>query len=431
MIEKQADIKHLQDRIHTLEGLLNDISAYIYTKDLQGRYTFVNQIVLDLFDKQMQDVIGKDDSDFFDTQRSNQVLKNDQLVIKQQKEITFEETNYISSLEEFRTFKTVKTPLFDNNGKIAGICGVSYDITEQKRYEEIIREQKHLLDAVLDNVDAHIYMKDHTRTFRYANRHVAEAFDLPIEKIIGKKDSDIIPQDIADAFWESDRQVLASQKKHVCEEIFTDKENNNYRFHSVKMPYHINDKTPAVIGFSTDITQLYQLKEELQIQANTDSLTQLNNRRFFIKCADKEYQRSVRHNLTMSVITLDIDNFKDINDNFGHPTGDAVLIALSNNLAKAVRAEDTLSRTGGEEFSILLPDTNLEQAHQLAERIRESQEKLSINTDKAGDIRVTISIGLATRKNSDKGFDALFSRADNALYHAKKLGKNTVWSAND
>ncbi|WP_028866250.1 sensor domain-containing diguanylate cyclase [Psychromonas aquimarina] len=426
MQDKKLSRDELLLKINELQSVLNNVGAYIYTKDINGYYTFTNQLLLNLFNKTSDQVIGRDASHFFDFSFSDTLRRNDQRVMRENITLETEESNYVKALAESRIFKTIKKPLHNAQGEVIGMCGISTDITEQKKYEMIIKEQRQLLDAVLDNVDSHIYMKDHLRTYRYVNRKVADLFGLPVEEIIGKKDIEILAQETADNFWISDKQVLDSNQKQSCEQVLNDENDKPRHYMTVKMPYQINESTPAVIGFSTDITELYQLKEELQKQANTDSLTGLNNHRFFIENAQREYHRAGRYQLALTVMTLDIDNFKFINDNYGHPAGDQVLTVLSNSLLSIVRFEDVPARTGGEEFSILLPETDIHKAGILAERIRSELQHLKITGSWAGEIKMTVSIGIAALKETDSSFAALFSRADKALYKAKQQGKNRV-----
>ena len=111
-----------------LGEVLNNVGAFIYTKDLKGFYTYVNQAVLDLFDKKLEEVVGFDDSHFFDLDLSTQLNKNDKKVMFEGITVESEETNYIKSLKETRVYKAVKNPLYDTEGNIIGMCGISTDI---------------------------------------------------------------------------------------------------------------------------------------------------------------------------------------------------------------------------------------------------------------------------------------------------------------
>jgi diguanylate cyclase (GGDEF)-like protein/PAS domain S-box-containing protein len=410
------------------EQILKSVDAYIYTKDLEGRYTYVNQAVLTLFNKELTEVIGYDDSYFFDLSVSIELKKNDLEVMNNALRVESEESNYIISKQETRLFKVIKKPLFDNKGNVTGMCGISTDITDEKKLQHKVNEQKHLLDTILNNIDAHIYMKNSERTFMYVNSKVANLFGDSAQNIVGKKDIDVLPQEIADHFYKSDREVFTTNSKQVIEESVIDDEGKTHHYISTKIPFIQEGKLPALIGFSSEVTELYNLKEEFKKLANTDSLTNLYNRRFFTERASSEFQRAKRYSLPMTLISIDIDHFKEINDKFGHPAGDKVLIEVSKCLEVNLRETDTLARIGGEEFSILLPQTSINEANILAERIRLQQSELVIMGDSQNNIKLTVSIGVSSISDNDKSFDELFSRTDKALYLAKTSGRNQVYN---
>lgn len=418
--------EQLQKQLWLLENMLTNVGAFIYAKDLNGCYLYVNQAVLDLFNRPLNQVLGKDDSHFFDLPLSKQLKNNDNKVMSQGVTTENEETNVVKETGQTHIYRTIKKPLFDDNQKVIGMCGISTDITEEKKLQKIIRQQKQLLDTVLDNVDAHIYMKNSQREFLYVNNKTAELFGYPVDEIIGKKESDILPPDIADHFYQSDKKVFETNEKQVIDEEVIDEEGNQYRYLSIKVPYNREGELPALIGFSSDVTELYQLKEQFKKQANTDPLTELYNRRFFVEQAEKEFNRTSRYNKSLSLVSFDIDHFKNINDKFGHPAGDQVLIQLAKALMPVIRTEDILARIGGEEFSLLLPETDIDVANQVAERIRQTLAKLTIKGDWQGGITMTVSLGVTSLKTTDDSFEQLFKRADKALYNAKDNGRNQV-----
>lgn len=151
------------------------------------------------------------------------------------------------------------------------------------------------------------------------------------------------------------------------------------------------------------------------------------NRRYFFKQAAKEFSRSKHHELDMTVISIDIDYFKQINDKYGHPIGDKVLIKMSNNILNNLCEEYILARIGGEEFSIILPNTTLEKAKPVAQRICQTKNTFVVNEQSNEAIDIQVSVGLVSMKASDINFDDLFVRADNALYQAKETGRNKVY----
>lgn len=248
--------------VNTLVSVLNEVGAYIFTKDLDGKYTYANSLVLGLFGVTLDELIGKDDYSFFSEDKLEDLIENDKRVFNGEI-IESEETLVIKRTGEKRIYITVKKPLFDDNKNIIGMFGISTDITEQKNLENKILVQKHLLDTVLDNVDAFIFMKDKNRVFRYVNSKVANLFQLPADEIIGKVDTDIIPKEVADSFWESDYEVLTKKEKISTEEYFEDENNKSY-YWSVKIPYTLEDGTETILGFSSDITFLKQQENELK-----------------------------------------------------------------------------------------------------------------------------------------------------------------------
>ena len=406
--------------------VLDIVDSFIYTKNLSGQYTYANQAVLDLFEKSLAEVVGFDDSHFFDLSQSKQLQLNDRLVMDQAIRVESEESNFINAKNETLIFKVVKKPLFNSDGIVDGMCGISTDITAEKKLQAQLDEQSYLLDTMLNNIDAHIYVKDSERRFLYVNSRVAELFGDKAQNIIGKKDTEILPEEIAEHFYQSDKQVFETNKKQVIEETAHDDNGDTSHYLSTKVPFNRPDKLPALIGFSTDVTELFKLKEQFKQLANTDPLTNLYNRRFFTEQAEKEYHRAKRYSLSMTLISIDIDHFKSINDNFGHPAGDQVLIEVANHLKASLRQSDILARIGGEEFSILLPETSAKSAMVFAERIREEQSKVKVFGDWQGAIKLSVSIGVSSFLSSDKAFDAIFSRADKALYQAKNFSRNKV-----
>jgi diguanylate cyclase (GGDEF)-like protein len=163
----------------------------------------------------------------------------------------------------------------------------------------------------------------------------------------------------------------------------------------------------------------------LETQAHTDPLTGLANRRHFFEAADAELARSRRYEAPLSLLMLDIDRFKEVNDAHGHRAGDRVLQKLAQTCLEVLRNVDVVGRVGGEEFAILLPETASEGAVEVAERLRAAVEAAEVVREEGVPIRVTVSIGAATLAGN-ANLDTLMSQADDALYDAKHRGRNRV-----
>lgn len=168
---------------------------------------------------------------------------------------------------------------------------------------------------------------------------------------------------------------------------------------------------------------LANTERELSNLANIDALTKIHNRGFFMREGELLFQTLQSKHQDVSAIIFDIDDFKRINDDFGHPVGDMVLKQLSLATSSLVSPEIIFSRYGGEEFALLLPGKNVEQAYELAEHIRKTIENLVITTA-SHTIKCTVSIGISSNQAGSIGFDELMINTDRALYHAKHKGKN-------
>jgi diguanylate cyclase (GGDEF)-like protein len=168
-----------------------------------------------------------------------------------------------------------------------------------------------------------------------------------------------------------------------------------------------------------------ELEREMAEQARTDPLTGALNRRAMEEAALRETSRSIRHGHRLCMIMLDIDHFKLLNDTRGHAAGDYALQALVRTVKTMLRKQDLLARTGGEEFTILLPDTPVDAGLVAAERVRQAVEALDVPFEEAS-IKFTVSAGVAQLDPSQGGWENMMRRADSAMYEAKELGRNAV-----
>ncbi len=180
---------------------------------------------------------------------------------------------------------------------------------------------------------------------------------------------------------------------------------------------------PAMVGYRL-IDNHQKLTEKIKRLSEEDYLTKLHNRRKIHEILENEISRSKRYNSTFAVVLLDIDNFKNTNDKFGHNAGDQVLVQISDIIGNTIRESDIASRWGGEEFLVFCPHTNIDGAFSLAEKLRNNIEK-----NEFGEVGYkTASFGVAQIEHVDT-VQSLIQRADEALYSAKNSGKNIVMTA--
>ncbi|WED24719.1 diguanylate cyclase [Vibrio sp. JC009] len=272
----------------------------------------------------------------------------------------------------------------------------------------------------------------------YCNNTFAAAYGITKEEAYGKTNKELlklawenqqgilIETDDFDAWYENVEKLQKERKLNSFETDFTDGR-------WFKMT-RTNLDNGYILLFGVDITGLKDTqnsleKANLRIEAlaNTDQLTGIGNRRSFMTKSNYEIKRAKRYKQPLSLLILDLDYFKQINDNYGHDGGDFVLRHFACLCAELLRQTDSLFRIGGEEFAILLPMTNIDAAQHIAERIRSHISAHSFYfKDMNQYIDVSVSIGVGYLTDTEHSVKAILTQADNALYQAKRKGRNQV-----
>jgi diguanylate cyclase (GGDEF)-like protein/PAS domain S-box-containing protein len=292
---------------------------------------------------------------------------------------------------------------------------------------EALYHQENFFNEMIDNVGSPVFLKDDQSRILIANKAFCSIFNLSKEMVLGKTLAEHVPENERAHFFKVDQQVLANGIKHVCEETLTIKDSPPRTLITTKTRYTDTLGKHYLIGVITDITERKTLEQQLSRKANIDYLTGINNRGYFMELAELELNRSNRHNHPLALLMMDIDYFKQINDSYGHKAGDIVLKKLVDVCKRNLRDIDILGRVGGEEFAILLPETGIEEAMEVAERVKVSVENLKVPIESNGFlVQLTVSIGITSIQLKDCNLDKLLMLADNALYDAKKAGRNKI-----
>ncbi|MCS7279556.1 MAG: diguanylate cyclase [Thermodesulfobacteriaceae bacterium] len=301
---------------------------------------------------------------------------------------------------------------------ILALSIISYLYTKQTFK---IRQKQEELDAITSSMGSGLIVIDKRGIIKFVNE--------PTLRILGYKKNELIGSvahykiHVHESTLEDCPlfKAISMGRHYGSDEVFRKKDGTSVDVHVVSRPLFIHgDHIGAVIVF-TDITDRKRMEKELYTLSITDALTTLYNRRFQLEMLKNAKNKADRYGEPFSLLMIDIDNFKSINDNYGHEMGDVVLKKLAEIFLNNIRATDVASRWGGEEFLILLPNTNLDNALLIAERIRRQVEALKIDNLS----KITVSIGV-TAYNGNENINELISRADMALYEAKTSGKNTV-----
>lgn len=256
--------------------------------------------------------------------------------------------------------------------------------------------------------------------YRYleVNPAFARMMGLTEEQLVGHRVSEILPD--SKKYWLDNFRAVVEQGQSVNLE-------NHSRQLGRWLATHAYRPAPGQFAIIVeDITERKQLQMELERQARTDYLTGLINRRYFIDHCQQELTRTLRYGHPLSLLMLDIDHFKKVNDTYGHLAGDQVLQALAACCQAQLREVDIAGRIGGEEFTILLPETDAGEACEVAERLRQMLADLGVAQSDGPPIRFTVSIGVACVGAATNTIDQLLQHADEALYQAKNNGRNRV-----
>jgi diguanylate cyclase (GGDEF)-like protein/hemerythrin-like metal-binding protein/PAS domain S-box-containing protein len=254
-------------------------------------------------------------------------------------------------------------------------------------------------------------------------------------KLVGYTESELLSKKFQDITYPEDiDEDLANFKRIISHEIDTYQREKRYIHKnggiihvllSVSLVRDDNDKPLFFISQAQDITSRKQVESELVRLANEDYLTGVNTRRRFFDFGAREIARGGRFHESMTVLMIDIDNFKQVNDTYGHDIGDDVLKCMALACKNSLREVDVFGRLGGDEFAAVLINTDQERGRQIAERLRCNIEKLEVKTEK-GNVRFTVSIGAVTFTGRGQSLEQRLKQADTVLYEAKHAGRNTV-----
>lgn len=364
------------------------------------------------------------------------------------------------------------TPIFDANHRLVNFIAIKEDITVRKQLEEAERDHRRLaealrdtsaalnstlkldevLDRVLENVekvttfDAAMVLMVEGHSVRKI-RQLDKIQSSPSQGITGNTQANLINLPILQAIRET-RQPCLIPDTHTDPRWRTIPGMSWIRS-LISAPVMIRGQVAGIInilsatpnaltpshserlmifaGQAAVAIENAQLFEQAYYLSVTDPLTEVTNRRHFFEAARFEFERTQRYPRHLSVMMIDIDHFKNINDTYGHAVGDMALREVAARIKRSVRTVDIVARYGGEEFIVLMPETGLQEAGRVAERVRRSVASNPIE-DGNTSVTATLSIGVAEMDDKSRNIDQLIVYADKALYEAKAAGRNQVAS---
>ncbi len=295
----------------------------------------------------------------------------------------------------------------------------------QKQTKNLLTTSQYMLQAIMNNSPAVIYIKDLYGRYLMVNREYEKLVHMTNEEIKEKSDRDLFnDRKIVDFFTKNDRNVLESEQHKQFEDMLKLKDNELY-YLTLKFPLKdANEHTYAVCGICTDITMRKRAEAELEHMATYDILTELPNRSLFMELLSRTLSSSQREKTIHAILFIDLDNFKNINDSLGHHVGDLLLKEVAQRLVKCTRSADTVSRLGGDEFVLLLQRIrHPAEAAEVSKKIIQELSPVFVIDDRT--VYITPSIGIVISPENGTDAQKLLQNADTAMYHAKNKGRNT------
>ena len=470
--QRTKELRKSQERFRSLYDNAPDV---YYTVDTGGMIIDCNKMASEFFGYSKHKLIGKHLLDLYTSENFELISSLVPTVDGQGGKIRHQEVQVKRADGSVADVELNTNLLRDESGKVIGALTLQRDITARKRAEEALRESEERYRTIFQSAEVSLWEIDYTAL----KSAIAELKESGIEDLRAylEKKPDIAYKmagmikivDVNDAtvkmFDAQTREELLGSFAEIlvpetmpvfCEYLIALAEGANvfeseailrtlkgdvlYGLLYVAIPpgeakfqnlllsmVDITTRKEAEEEKDSLLNKLHELNKQLESLAITDGLTQLYNHRFFMESLSREFSRARRGSGALACLMADIDDFKKFNDTYGHQKGDEILFRVASILQGSRRGSDMVARYGGEEFVLLLPDTKLDQAVKLAEKLRKNVEQTSIKSEKKEKLTVTISIGaFAYTDNNIKDYRELLNKVDQALYLAKEKGKNRV-----
>ena len=412
-------IKELQHQIDVVFqqfiNLFKQIHLGVMIENEKREIVFMNKPFVEIFGLKIntEEINHLQDKELF--KQISSFFKNDNIeeYIAKNKPVY----NEIVHLNNGKVLNQTFIPIYVDSEK-KGYAWIFEDITEKYKLEQELKESEEKFRVLAEVAPVGIFIQK--VKFIYVNKTFADMLEYSIDELLNLES---VLQVVHPDFREKVKKIVQERLQGIKEihryEIKVLTKTGKEKWVEVSSSATKYQGENVGIGFVLDITQRKEWEQKLEKLATTDGLTGILNRYAFNKFLEEEIYRAERYGTTFSIILFDIDNFKKINDTFGHLTGDKVLKELARIVKKEIRKSDIFARWGGEEFIILLPNGN--NSVKVAEKIREKIKNHKFDTLS----KITASFGVTSYKKGDT-INSIIKRADQALYMAKEKGKNRV-----
>jgi diguanylate cyclase (GGDEF)-like protein/PAS domain S-box-containing protein len=423
--------KKTEDELRALKAdymaLLDHLPAGVSYMDLKGRCIMVNQTILQRSGLKREQFEGRLYSEIFHPQDAERRLHASFEAIRTQ-------TPQLGLIQRVKTpegkprwLRVDSIPRRDGTGRVIGVVVFTLDITPLKEAEMRLQALTMEREMILNRIPAFVLYKDLEGYVVHANRMTSVYAGKPIEDIEGHHGSEVFPHADPAAISRADEDVIrtAQPKLGIVESVPLPDGSRQWFEIDVVPNFDEAGKVAGIVVFGLDVTERRRIEQQAAHLATHDPLTDLCNRRLLADRLAQVLAQSKRRDTHCALLFIDLDRFKEVNDRHGHDIGDMLLVHVAQRITGCVRAEDTVARTGGDEFVVLLATTSSPgDAMAVAEKIR----VLLHQPFNIGDLTLEIgcSIGVASYPENGRNEHELMSGADTAMYAAKAAGRGAV-----
>jgi len=404
------------------EAVFEKHPSTVYLLDLQRRFLNANSQALQEFKFDKAALIGKPIADLIVPENNERARSCFEQVLEGQS-VSYDSA-FIDGAGARVEVSVIMVPIMTEE-RVTSVLGIAQNITERKMNEWRLKESRRMLSLVINHIPQRVFWKDTQLTYLGANEAFCHDAGLQRpEEIIGKTDFDLLWRANAEAYRRDDAETMGRNEPKINYEERQQRNDGVERWlRTSKIPLSDMDgNIVALLGLYEDITERKLMERQLKEMAHYDSLTGLANRAFFHHHLELVTSRIKRRRALAALLYLDLDNFKSINDAWGHDMGDALLKAFAQRVKAAVRDTDIAARIGGDEFAVLLEDLpDRAAAVSVAGKLVAAMEVPFREGDT--DLSAGTSIGVAFLEPGMSG-DELVRRADQAMYRAKRGGRS-------
>ncbi len=416
IVERKRAEEKLRKNEEKYKTLVENLPQKIFLKDRNSIYVSCNNNYAQDLKIKSDEIVGKTDNDFHPKELAEKYRFDDKKLMESGKMDEIQERYIQDGQEKF--VQTIKIPVKNANGEVIGILGIFWDITEKKRAEEEAKKAKEQAEEYLNIAKVMITAVDANEKITMINRKGCEDLGYKERELIGKNWFDLlVPKRIREDVRGVFNRLMAGKVKSVKyyeNPLLTKKgEERIFLFHNSILK-DSKGKINGALFSAEDITERKKAEKKIKYISFHDILTGLYNRNFF----EEEMSRLNTHRqYPVSIIVADINGLKFVNDTFGHPQGDELLKDVGGILRSISRKEDIVSRIGGDEFTVVLPQSDENIARTFCDRVR--NECKEYNRQSIHKSKLSIALGCATQSGQYKNMNEVLKEADKSMYAEK------------